>query len=79
MMNLDGTCICDRDGWDVKNGAITECVIVSDIDEETGLIVNMHFCRDVKDEDGKVTHKGCANKVLSKSNIAHRLSLKKKE
>lgn len=78
-MIASGSFECDKCGWDCKNGAITECVIVSDIDAETGLVINMHFCRDVKDEDGKITHKGCAKKILSKSNTEHYLETHKKE
>lgn len=58
---------CDRCGWDCDNGSVLICAIVSDIDEETGLVRNLHFCRDVADAEGKVTHKGCARKLLSPS------------
>lgn len=63
--------VCDRDGVDVGNGGILEAVVVSDINEETGMVVNLHFCRDQKDEEGKIIRKGCSRKILSPSNIQH--------
>lgn len=68
----NGKYVCDRDGVDVGNGGVLAAVVVSDLDPDNpGHVRNLHFCRDEVDEDGKVVRKGCANKVLSASNMKH--------
>jgi hypothetical protein len=71
-MNQNGSVTCDRDGWDVGNGSVTNALVVSDLDpDRPGHVRTLHFCRDVRDEDGNVTHPGCDKKVLSARNMAH--------
>jgi hypothetical protein len=53
---------CDRCGTDVGAGGLDTCIIVSDLSAETGVVVNMHFCRENR----------CATKVLSKDNVRWR-------
>lgn len=53
---------CDRCGTGVENGAVTECVVVSDLDPDNpGMVRNLHFCRE----------NGCDKKVLSARNLQH--------
>lgn len=70
-MQSDGSFECDRCGADCGNGGVLDCVVVSDLDlDNPGHVANYHFCRD-REEDGKKI-KGCANKVLSTTNLKHR-------
>lgn len=65
--HLNGKHVCDRCGADIGNGAITECVIVSDLDPDIpGGVRILHFCRE----------NSCAKKVLSARNLAHLLEVK---
>lgn len=77
MRTLSGKYECDKCGWDCGNGGVTACLVVSDI-TDGGEVVNHHFCRDEKDDDGKVTHKGCAKKVMSSTNLKHYLESQEK-
>lgn len=71
---------CDRCGGDCGNGGVTESLVASDVDDDNpGMVVNHHFCRDQVDEDGKVIKKGCRNKVLSAANLKYYLEVKEKE
>jgi hypothetical protein len=73
-MQSDGSFVCDRCGRGVGNGAVTECLVVSDIDQDNrGHVLNLHFCRDGVEGEGKNEKpiKGCAQKVLSPSNVKH--------
>lgn len=64
--------LCDRCGADLGNGNIYNCIFVADLEpEDENKVRNLHFCRDQKDEDGKVMYKGCTNYLLSASNMAH--------
>lgn len=54
--------LCDRCGLDVGVGGLDTCIVVSDVDATTGVVVNMRFCRE--------NH--CATKVLSKDNVRYR-------
>lgn len=66
----DGSFNCDKCGGDCGNGGVAACLVVSDLDpENSGMVRNLHFCRD-REEDGK-TVKGCAKKVLSPTNLKH--------
>ena len=58
----DGEAVCDRCGGDAGNGDLLSCVVVSDYVEETGMVLNMHFCRANK----------CDKKILSKANVKSR-------
>lgn len=72
MRNPDGTYSCDRCAESCGNGGVADCVVVSGMDPETpDAVINFHFCRDERDEEGKVTRKGCAGKVLSARNLQH--------
>lgn len=62
---------CDRCGADIDNANIALCIIVSDLEPDTNFVRNLHFCRDEKDEDGKVVRKGCASVLLSARNLEH--------
>lgn len=77
-LQSDGSYVCDRDGRDVGNGGVLSALIVSNYDPETGTVVNHHFCRDEKDEDGKIIHHGCDKKVLSARNLEHYRNQKEK-
>ena len=66
----DGSYECDRCGWVVGNGAVTECSIVSTLDPANPtMVLNLHFCRD--HEDGGKMVKGCTSKVLTSRNVQH--------
>lgn len=62
---------CDRCGGDCGNGSVVDCLVIMDVNNDTGMPVQYHFCRDTVDEDGKVAKKGCARKLLSVTNLAH--------
>jgi hypothetical protein len=68
---------CDKCGGDCGNGGVASCVVVSDIDPDTGMVVNYHYCRD-REEDGEKI-KGCDKKVLSAANRKYYLEQKEKE
>lgn len=40
--------ICDKCGGEAGNGGVRDCVVVSDLNLESGLVVNYHFCRENK-------------------------------
>lgn len=61
--------VCDKCGADVENGGVFSALVASDIDMESGAVVNYHWCRD-RVVDGKKI-KGCASKVLSAANLDH--------
>lgn len=66
MMNREGKHLCDGCGWDVENGGVLMCAIVSDLDPyNEGRIRNLEFCRD--HEDGGRLVKGCVHKLLRPS------------
>lgn len=66
----EGDYVCDRDGVNVGNGGVDRALVVSDRDpDKPGHVRILHFCRD-REENGK-TIKGCANKVLSATNLKH--------
>lgn len=65
-----GTHVCDRCAQGCGNGGVMECLVVSDLDPETGHVRNLHFCRDHEDKDGNKV-KGCDSKVLSARNMQH--------
>lgn len=69
-MRVGDKFFCDKDGTDCGNGGVVDCVVVSDITEE-GAVINRHFCRDKKDEDGKITHHGCDKKVLNTTHLKY--------
>ena len=74
-MNPDGSAVCDRCGADCKGGGVIDAVVVGDLDpDQPGHVINYHFCRDR--EDGSTVVKGCARKVLSARNLAHRIEAK---
>lgn len=76
----DGSHVCDRCGESCGNGGVIDCLVVSGLDPENeGMVLNFHFCRDDKDEEGKVIRKGCAGKVLSARNLQHFWSMREKE
>lgn len=80
MRNPDGSYSCDRCGHDCGNGGVIDCVVVSALDPENpGMVLNFHFDRDTVDEEGKVTRKGCAGKVLSARNLEYFWSKREKE
>lgn len=60
---------CDRCGAGIGNGGIDQCLVVNDVDETTGSVINLRFCRD-REEDGKKV-KGCRNRLLTSANVAH--------
>jgi hypothetical protein len=63
---------CDRCGEEVGNGSIFRCAVISDLDiDDPNTVRNLHICRDVVDDDGNVTRKGCIGRVLSAANLAH--------
>jgi hypothetical protein len=68
MRNPDGSFSCDKCGADVGNGGVTVCTNVSRVVEGPA-VENLMFCLD-REVEGK-TIKGCSNKVLSKTNLAH--------
>lgn len=62
----DGKHRCDGCGWDVGNGGVRQCAIVSDLDPDNeGHVRNLEFCRDR--EDGGKMVKGCSRKLLRPS------------
>lgn len=68
--NADGTHTCDRCGGDCGNGGVFDALVVADLDADTGLVINFHFCRDRYDDNGKVI-RGCDTKVLNKGTQKH--------
>lgn len=61
---------CDRCGEDVGNAAVTECIVVGDLDPDNpGMVRNLHFCR----------KNGCDGKVLSARNLEHYTSTRTKK
>lgn len=69
-MTLLGTDIhCDSCGEDVGNGSVTNCVVVSDLVRETGMVRNLHFCRQYDEAKGKDT--GCSVKLLRPAILKH--------
>lgn len=63
MILPDFTAVCDGCGADVGNGGVTDAATAQDCDLEQGLVLTYHFGRRC----------GCAAKVLSPANLAHRL------
>lgn len=59
---------CDGCGADLQGGGVVNALIVSDIDEESGLVVNYEFCR-TREEDGKKV-KGCRDKLIRPQYLA---------
>jgi hypothetical protein len=76
---------CDRCGRDCGNGGVVEALVVSDLswdlkgDANDGHVRNLHFCRDIRDENGKVKERRCASKVISKRNLEHYLARREEE
>lgn len=69
----DGSYKCDRCGASVGNAAVTECVMVADIEfleDGSAAPRNLHFCR-VPNEGAP---EGCAEHLLVPSNLADYLS-----
>jgi hypothetical protein len=64
MSQVGQIMVCDDCGHPCGNGNIFEAMLVADLDIATNNTINLHFCRDRK-EDGK-TVKGCAHKIISK-------------
>lgn len=65
----DGAYRCDRCGRELQNGGLTECAIVSDLDDTTGAPVQYHLCRDWMDNDGRLV-RGCVTRVLTHHALA---------
>lgn len=63
MQNADGT-VCDKCKVDCGNGTLYQCMVVSRLNVEDGIVENFHFCEDVRDDEGKVTRKGCAPTIM---------------
>lgn len=66
-LRSDGTYRCDRCGADVGNAAVTECAIVTDL--EDGGHVQWHLCR----QPQKGAPNGCAAHVLGRDALANYL------
>lgn len=64
----NGAHVCDRCGVDVGNGGITECTIVSGLDDDGGVRI-LHFCLDRMEGDDARTVRGCSRKLLSPATI----------
>lgn len=67
MTTPEGLYTCARCGADCGNGSVMECVIVSDLDAEHGIVVNMRFCR--ARWEGGVVVKGCDSVVFGPAAI----------
>lgn len=65
--------VCDRCGESAGNGGVFDSLIISDIDTDTGQVVNLHFCRTRYDSEGKKT-KGCDEYILTVKDVEHYLS-----
>lgn len=60
---------CARCGADCGNGSVYDCVIVSDLDVENGVVVNMRFCR--ARYEGEEIVKGCDSAVFGPAALKH--------
>lgn len=73
----DGRFVCDKCGGDCGNGGVAQALVVSDLDVSVPRVVNLHFCRERIDDNGKKTS-GCDKTVLSAANLAHYLKSRDK-
>lgn len=70
-MTPDGLHYCDRCGFDLGNGGVANCVVVSDLDpDRPGMVRIFEFCRDHRDENGEDV-RGCNHELLSPSMLKH--------
>lgn len=70
-VRADGTVECDGCGLDLGNGGIDKCVIVMDVGPvEEGGVRKYNFCREHKG-DNERTVKGCGEKMLTATVLAH--------
>lgn len=67
MTMRDSMAICDRCGGPAGRGGVAEALVVSDLNAENGMVLNLHFCR-TRTIDGETT-KGCDKSVLTPRNL----------
>lgn len=44
-MQVSGKFKCDNCGGSAGNGGVQDCIIVSDLNSDSGAVINHHFCR----------------------------------
>jgi len=76
-LRSDGKYRCDRCDLELENGGVQECASITDLDPSNpGNIRHFHLCYDRLDpESGKVAHRGCRDRVLTKRALRAYLAL----